>query len=63
MKSLKKFSKRLLKNQAGQGMVEYILLLVIVIGLVMTFKGQITETIKDKVGDITSAIGGAEVEQ
>ena len=34
MKSLRKFSKRLLKNDRGQGMVEYILLLVIVVGVV-----------------------------
>jgi Flp pilus assembly pilin Flp len=63
MKSLKKFSKRLFKNQAGQGMVEYILLLVIVIGLVMTFKSQISSAIGSKISDLVGDIGGITSQQ
>lgn len=40
MKKMKSFSKRLLKNDRGQGMVEYILLMVVVVGIVMLMKGQ-----------------------
>lgn len=40
MKKMKSFSKRLLKNKSGQGMVEYILLLVVVVGIVMFMKGR-----------------------
>ena len=35
--------KNLLKNNAGQGATEYILLLVVVVGLVLAFKKPITD--------------------
>lgn len=35
--------KNLVKNQSGQGATEYILLLVVVVGLVFAFKGKILE--------------------
>ena len=35
--------KNLIKNQSGQGATEYILLLVVVVGLVFAFKKPITE--------------------
>jgi Flp pilus assembly pilin Flp len=38
---LKRAKKNVLKNEKGQGMVEYILLLVVIIGLVFAFKGKI----------------------
>ncbi len=34
MLKMKSFSKRLLKNNKGQGMVEYILILVVVVAIV-----------------------------
>ncbi len=45
--------KSLISNQSGQGATEYILLLVVVVGLVMAFKKPITEKFLgtvDKVG-------------
>lgn len=45
--------KNLIKNQSGQGATEYILLLVVVVGLVMAFKKPITDKFLgsvDKVG-------------
>ncbi len=58
MKNLKNISKKLLKNERGQGATEYILLLVVVVGLVMMFKGKIKETVEEGInklsGDITS---------
>jgi len=56
MKALKKFSKRLLKNERGQGMMEYLLLLVIVVGLILMFKDNIMETAKSKIDDLQSSI-------
>ncbi|OYZ18664.1 MAG: hypothetical protein B7Y39_13190 [Bdellovibrio sp. 28-41-41] len=50
MKTARKNKVKFLKNQKGQGMVEYILLLVVVIGLVMAFKKPIT----DKFNEITN---------
>lgn len=58
MNSFKKYSKRLLKNQKGQGMVEYVLLLVIVVGLIMLFKGQIRDTVSTKIEDLKGMISG-----
>lgn len=52
----KSFSKKLFKNQRGQGATEYILLLVVVVALVMMFKNQITDTMKTKVGDLQNMI-------
>jgi Flp pilus assembly pilin Flp len=34
--------RKLLRNERGQGMLEYVLLLAVVAGLVMVFKGKIT---------------------
>lgn len=42
MNKFKSFSKRVLKNNRGQGMVEYILLLVVVVAIVMALKGKLT---------------------
>lgn len=53
----KNFSKKLLKNQSGQGATEYILLLVVVVALVIMFKGQIQETVKGKIGELQGLIG------
>ncbi len=46
--------KNMLSNERGQGATEYILLLVVVIGLMVAFKGKITgafSSATDKVGD------------
>lgn len=56
MKKMIKKSRRLFKNEKGQGMVEYILLLVIVIGLLMAFKGQIASVIKGKTEQVGNDI-------
>jgi Flp pilus assembly pilin Flp len=37
MKKLKKFSKRMLKDQRGQGTAEYVLLIAIVVGALVVF--------------------------
>jgi hypothetical protein len=52
MKTLKHYSKKLLRSQAGQGATEYILLLVIVVAIATMFKTQIVEAIKTKIGSV-----------
>lgn len=52
----KNFSKKLIKNQSGQGATEYILLLVVVVALVVLFKDKITTTVKEKIGTLSSDI-------
>lgn len=48
--------KNLLKNQSGQGATEYILLLVVVVGLVMIFKPKIKEAMDKKMGDLSTSM-------
>lgn len=57
MKKFKNFSKKLLKNQSGQGATEYILLLVVVVALVLMFKGEIQSTVQGKINDLKDMIG------
>ena len=57
MKNLKKFSKKLFKNESGQGATEYILLLVVVVALVMIFKTDINNAFKGKVAELKDSIG------
>ncbi len=56
MKKFSSFCKKFLNDESGQGMAEYILLLVIVIGVVMLFKGQFTTIISTKISDISSGM-------
>lgn len=56
--NLKNFSKKLIKNKKGQGMVEYILLLVVVVGVVLIFKKSIMETVGEKLGSLKSDVMG-----
>ena len=44
--------KNLLKNHAGQGATEYILLLVVVVGLVLAFKKPISDKFGESVGKL-----------
>jgi hypothetical protein len=47
-----KMHKNLIKGQSGQGATEYILLLVVIVGLVMMFGPKIKTAISGKVGDL-----------
>lgn len=58
MKMFNSFSKKLMKNQAGQGATEYILLLVVVVALVMMFKTQIKGALDGKLSELGSSISG-----
>lgn len=56
LNKFKNFSRKTLKNIKGQGMTEYILLLVVVVGIVVAFKGKIKQTIDSKLGDLDGQI-------
>lgn len=58
MKSLKSFKNRFLKNNKGQGMVEYILLIVVVVAIVMAFKGKIKGFMDNWSTKMDSAVTG-----
>jgi Flp pilus assembly pilin Flp len=57
MISIKKFSKHLLKEERGQGMVEYILLLVIVVAVVSLFKQPLMDMVNGKIDDLKKGVG------
>lgn len=63
MIKLKKFSKKLIKSNKGQGMVEYILLLVVVVGLVFAFKGKIKAAFDQRVGAVEDGMSNFTVDQ
>lgn len=52
--------KNLLKNQSGQGATEYILLLVVIVGLVMAFGPKIKKAMEGKMADLEG--GMAEIQ-
>lgn len=56
MKKFKTFSKRLMTNAKGQGMVEYILLLVVIVAIATVFKKPIMDAVSTKVGDLGQKI-------
>ena len=54
---MKKALKKLWQDESAQGATEYILMLVIVVGIAMLFKKQIMGVIESKVGDLSESIG------
>lgn len=52
MKRFNNFIRRFWKDESAQGMTEYILLLVIVVGLVVLFKDRIQNIIQGKIGEL-----------
>lgn len=62
MTKFRNFSKKLFKNRKGQGATEYILLLVVVVALVLMFKGKIAGLMKGKLDELGSGMGGITTE-
>lgn len=58
MQKIKSFFKRMAKDESGQGATEYILLVVVVVGLVMMFGPRVKTALSNKVGEIEGKIGG-----
>lgn len=56
---MRKLLKKLKSDERGQGTAEYVLLLVIVIGLIIAFKGPITAKVNGLVEQITSGMDEA----
>ncbi len=56
MKKLTNFFKKLWKDESGQGATEYILLLVVIVGIIIVFKEPIKNAVMGKVQDLQSAM-------
>jgi hypothetical protein len=50
------FNKKM-SDQSGQGMLEYILLLVVVVALVLLFKKEVSGAFSDKINDLKTQMG------
>ena len=55
---MRSYLKGLWKNEKGQGATEYILLLVVVVGLAFVFKDRIMSTVQSKVEQVGGQIEG-----
>lgn len=53
----------LIQNNRGQGATEYILLLVVVVGLVLAFKGPIMAKMGTKVKDLGDSMDKVTIDQ
>lgn len=51
------FSKKIVKDERGQGMLEYILLVVVVVGLVVLLKPYLKDQVESIKTNLTTAIG------
>ena len=58
MKKLKSLAVRLWRDESGQGATEYILLLMVVVGLAIIFREKIAEAVKGKLGELEGMLGG-----
>ena len=58
MKKAQKFLKELWKDESAQGATEYILLLVVVVGIAILFKGKIMELVGEKIDEVAGGIKG-----
>jgi Flp pilus assembly pilin Flp len=58
MKRIQGIMNQLIQDESGQGVTEYILLLVIVVGLAMLFKGPLGTMVNQKLSDLSSALQG-----
>ncbi len=56
LNKFRKFSTKLFKNKRGQGATEYILLLVVVVAVVLMFKGKIISALTGKMGELESGM-------
>lgn len=57
MKKLTNFFKKLWKDESGQGATEYILLLVVIVGIIIVFKQPIKDAVMQQVTKLQEAMG------
>lgn len=60
MKMVKNFAKRLWNDESGQGMAEYVLLIVVVVGVAAVFKKPIMAMVDEKMSSVKDSFTGFE---
>ncbi len=63
MNKLKCFARRFMKDESGQGMAEYVLLIVVVVTVAFLFRGKITEMVSNKMGQVSGEFQNFEVQK
>ncbi|MBX2996255.1 MAG: hypothetical protein KF681_15625 [Bdellovibrionaceae bacterium] len=63
MKKLNQFVKTLWKDESGQGMAEYVLLIVVVLSVAFLFKDKIKGMVGAKLGEVESSMGSFNVDK
>ena len=61
-KTLKSQALVLWNDESAQGATEYILLVVVIVGLILVFQNKIKEAITGKMSDLTSAMGNVQAQ-
>lgn len=62
MKKIQNLMKQMIQDESGQGATEYILLLVVIVGLSLAFRKSIMQAVNDKLSDLSGSLGGFKVE-
>lgn len=63
MNKVKNFARRFMNDESGQGMAEYVLLIVVVVGIAFMFRGKITGMVQGKLDNVSSEFQGFNVEK
>ncbi len=58
MKKINKTLAAIWKDESGQGATEYILLLVVIVGLATLFGERIKQAVTDKINEVSGLISG-----
>lgn len=56
MNSLKNYMEKFVKNEDGMGVIEVVLIIVILVGLAVIFKSQITSILNSIFSSLTSTV-------
>lgn len=61
MNKFKSFARRFMKDESGQGMAEYVLLIVVVVSVAFLFRKNITDMVSNKMGQVSGEFQNFEV--
>lgn len=62
MKSIRETAQRLWKDESGQGMAEYVLLIVVVVTVAYVFKDKIKTMVSTKLDNVSTSFNGFTVD-
>ncbi len=63
MNKLKSFARRFMNDESGQGMAEYVLLIVVVVTVAFLFRGKITDMVSKKMDNVSGEFQNFEVQK